>query len=483
MSTQPFSSIETATPKPFTTEATEATEEHRDLPKSPQLPKLPGLENQHSQATSVLDGPWKIRVLPESPKLPPGVLPAPEPHAPKSLPWRRGDVTRLKDDSPKGMMEYIATHTRGWWQELAERALRDNDKAERMAREAGWQPGQYWSLEVDAEAKQKLLEAEEARRQREEAERAKERAEKEAFMQRQMELLKKAGKAPRCEFVYTDGRGCRAPQVKGERWCHGHARMMSYRPEKLELEPMEDEQAVMVNLYRVTKSLLAGRITEKTAGLMLWSVAIGMPGARRLPQRAQRQRRKTRNNSPQMDTDERRSENKFSRESTRMKTNTAHRGGAETRRKTRRRLPLMNADERGSGNKLSHESTRMNRNNPGVTNDKSFVSGVDRGSRGLPEMPKVPKIAESETMHSSASPRLRGEPSHSIRVHPRQSAVSSCSSSVAPCLRGEDELQTTKDTKQHGALPERRLQEKKISSASPRLRGGIEELQKRQGGL
>src|SRR6185437_15575136 len=196
--------------------------------------------------------------------------------------------------------------------------------------------GQYWSLEVDAEAKQKLLDAEEARRQREEAERAKEAAEKDAFMQRQMELLKKAGRAPRCEYLYTDGRGCRAPQVKGERWCHGQAKMMSYRPEKLELEPMEDERAVMVNLYRVTKSLLAGRISEKTAGLMLWSVAIGMPGARRLRKPGQPPR---------------------------------------TRRKN---LPRINADERRSEKKVSRELTRKNTNaqiHAGVTNDKSFVSG------------------------------------------------------------------------------------------------------------
>jgi hypothetical protein len=158
------------------------------------------------------------------------------------------------------------------------------------------------ALEVDAEAKQKLLDAEEARRAREEAERAKEAAEKEAFVQRQMELLERAGRAPRCEYQYTDGRGCRSPQVKGERWCHGHAKMMSYRPEKLEILPMEDEQAVMVNLYRVTNSLLAGRISEKVAGLTLWSIAIGMQGARTIsPQRAQRaQREKT---LPLMNTD------------------------------------------------------------------------------------------------------------------------------------------------------------------------------------
>jgi hypothetical protein len=80
---------------------------------------------------------------------------------------------------------------------------------------------------------------------------------------------------------------------RSERWCHGHAKMMSYRPEKLEILPMEDEQAVMVNLYRVTNSLLTGRITEKVAGLTLWSIAIGAPGAGKLsPQRTRRAQRK-----------------------------------------------------------------------------------------------------------------------------------------------------------------------------------------------
>jgi hypothetical protein len=239
-------------------------------PLSQELPKLPEFEAQ-PQRKSLLDEPWKVTLIPAAGPV------GEDPHEAKSLPWRLGDVTRLKDDSPKGMMEYIATHSTGWWHEMAERALRDTEKAERMAREQGWEYGQYWALEVDAEAKQNLLDAEEARRAREEAERAKEEVEKEAFIQRQMELLEKAGRAPRCEYQYTDGRGCKSPQVRGERWCHGHAKMMSYRPEKLEILPMEDEQAVMVNLYRVTRSLLSGRINEKVAGLMLWSIAIGRP--------------------------------------------------------------------------------------------------------------------------------------------------------------------------------------------------------------
>ena len=336
MSTQPFSSFPES-PKFFTTEA---TEEHR------------GSEDMSTdrsvcatQATSLLDEPWKVTLIPA------GAPMGEDPHAAKSLPWRVGDVTRLKDDSPKGMMEYIATHSTGWWREMAERALRDTEKAERMAREAGWQHGQYWALEVDADAKQKLLEAEEAKRVREEAERAKDEAEKQAFIQRQMELLKKAGKAPRCEYQYIDGRGCRAPQVRGERWCHGHAKMMSYRPEKLEVLPMEDEQAVMVNVYRVTNSLLAGRITEKTAALMLWSASIVAPGLK---------------------------------SRVKPKTLETQRNGGSGGKK---HLPRIHADERGSDaiGKPKTFETRRNRvsggkaRHSGVTHDKSFKSGVETG--------------------------------------------------------------------------------------------------------
>src|SRR6185312_6883644 len=381
-----------------------------------QLPELPSFQNQIQDHKSLLDEPWKVTLIPAAAPV------GEDPHAAKSLPWRVGDVTRLKDDSPKGMMEYIATHSTGWWREMAERALRDTDKAERMAREAGWQHGQYWALEVDAEAKQKLLEAEEARRAREEAERAKEEAEKQAFIQRQMELLERAGRAPRCEYEYTDGRGCKAPQVKGERWCHGHAKMMSYRPEKLEILPMEDEQAVMVNLYRVTKSLLSGRITEKVAGLMLWRIAIGAPGAgRNSPQRTRRTQRHGKQN--------------------------IHRGGAETRRKAKKYLPQINTEKRRSSRRIGRESrnagtqsTRRNTNNPGVTSDNSFRSGVT-----LESTPEIAEIARDRA--TSPTSENRNHKGHEGTQGRRRTASHS---SVSPCLCGESSVNATKNTEERG---------------------------------
>ena len=422
MSTQAISSLsENLTP--FTAEV---AEERREQPKTSEFPKFenqqPGavsatlsssehlnsstgksacathsnqataLQTESQRANPVFDGPWKVAIEAEPEMLPPGVIPGPQPHESISLPWRPGDVARLKDDSPEGMMRYIATHTTGWWQDMALRALRDTEKAERMAEQMGIRPGQYWTVVVDAEAKERMLAAQEAQRVREEAERARVEAEREAFAQRQLELLEKAGKAPRCEYVFAGGRGCRAPQVRGERWCHGHAKMMSYRPEKLEVLPLEDEESVTVTLYRTVTSLLSGAISEKVAGLVLWSVAIKAPGlvGSRVIARDRRHRRDQKRNT--------------------------HHGGTETRRKSKR-LPQINADARGSEEQsaLSNQHSAHDRvsrqrsaaeqapharqnkiaedpscqegsvrgdSNPGVTRRKSSKSGVATGGRG-----------------------------------------------------------------------------------------------------
>jgi hypothetical protein len=129
--------------------------------------------------------------------------------------------------------------------------------------------------------------------------------------------------------------------------------MMSCRPEKLEILPMEDEQAVMVNLYRVTNSLLAGRISEKVAGLALWSIAIGAPGAGRL--------------SPQR-----------SRTAQRKKT-----------------LPLMNTDHTD----LKKDEKQDRTCDSGVTHDKSFKSGVTVGST-----PEDRRQREGNTQHGDTHP-------------------------------------------------------------------------------
>jgi hypothetical protein len=157
---------------------------------------------------------------------------------------------------------------------------------------------------------------------------------------------------------------------------------------------MEDEQAVMVNLHRVTKSLLSGRITEKLAGLMLWSVAIGAPGATRITHRnsgGAEPRRKKRKHSPQMNADGRRSRHLGigrsgdlvigSPKSEKEKATIAEDPSLRSAEKT-----VCSEQETSANLREEHER----RVHPGVKDGKSFRSGVDGAVGG-----KIAKIAEN----------------------------------------------------------------------------------------
>lgn len=100
------------------------------------------------------------------------------------------------------------------------------------------------------------------------------------FHKRQLALLDLAKQAPRCEHVFTDGRCCKAPRVKKGKLCYAHTLMEEKRPLELNLPALEDANAVMLWLMDVLRGLAEGRITEKTAGIMLYGLQLAMVNAR-----------------------------------------------------------------------------------------------------------------------------------------------------------------------------------------------------------
>jgi hypothetical protein len=86
--------------------------------------------------------------------------------------------------------------------------------------------------------------------------------------------LTHADRAPRCEKVREDGTECFSPQMKGYRYCYAHERMLQARPHKLELPAVEDANGVQMAIMRVQKALIDDEISEKKAGLLLYSLQI-----------------------------------------------------------------------------------------------------------------------------------------------------------------------------------------------------------------
>jgi hypothetical protein len=84
--------------------------------------------------------------------------------------------------------------------------------------------------------------------------------------------LERAAGAPRCEKVREDGTVCGSPQMKGYRYCYAHERMLAVRSSRLELPALEDANAVQMAIMRVQKALIDDEISEKKAGLLLYSL-------------------------------------------------------------------------------------------------------------------------------------------------------------------------------------------------------------------
>jgi hypothetical protein len=91
-----------------------------------------------------------------------------------------------------------------------------------------------------------------------------------------MACLAKADAAPRCEHVFQDGTRCGSPRMKTGGLCYAHERMAKVRPRKLNLLAMEDANSIMLNIMEINRALVDEEITEKRAGMLLYSQQLGL---------------------------------------------------------------------------------------------------------------------------------------------------------------------------------------------------------------
>ena len=93
-----------------------------------------------------------------------------------------------------------------------------------------------------------------------------------ALYQKLRQNLERADTAPRCEKVREDGTVCGCPQMKGYRYCYTHERMLQTQSQRLELSALEDANGIQMAIMRVQKALIDDEISEKKAGLLLYSL-------------------------------------------------------------------------------------------------------------------------------------------------------------------------------------------------------------------
>ena len=86
--------------------------------------------------------------------------------------------------------------------------------------------------------------------------------------------LQRADEAPRCAWIREDGTVCKSPRMKNDIHCYAHYQMRKARAEKLWLPALTDANAIQMAVMLVQKALIDGEISEKMAGLLLYSIQI-----------------------------------------------------------------------------------------------------------------------------------------------------------------------------------------------------------------
>ncbi len=74
--------------------------------------------------------------------------------------------------------------------------------------------------------------------------------------------IERANNAPRCRYEKPDGRGCRAPRVRGKKYCHMHLMLEDARPEKIKLPSLGDANAIQAAIAKGAQAVVDGKLEE-----------------------------------------------------------------------------------------------------------------------------------------------------------------------------------------------------------------------------
>jgi hypothetical protein len=96
------------------------------------------------------------------------------------------------------------------------------------------------------------------------------------------ENLEKANRAPRCEYQKSDGQFCRAPKMRGQKYCCMHLAMQAARPTKFDLPPLDDANAIQVAITKGAQGLVDGTLEGKRATRLAYYLQLAMSNVGRV---------------------------------------------------------------------------------------------------------------------------------------------------------------------------------------------------------
>jgi hypothetical protein len=94
--------------------------------------------------------------------------------------------------------------------------------------------------------------------------------------------IERAKNAPRCRYAKANGGTCRAPRVRGKKYCHMHLMLEEARPEKIKLPNLGDANAIHAAIAKGAQAVVDGKLDYKQASILGYYLQLALSNVGRV---------------------------------------------------------------------------------------------------------------------------------------------------------------------------------------------------------
>jgi len=94
--------------------------------------------------------------------------------------------------------------------------------------------------------------------------------------------IDRANGAPRCQYPKGNGVTCRAPRVRGKKFCHMHLMLEEARPEKISLPNLADARGIHGAIAKGAQAVVDGKLDYKQASILGYYLQLALSNVKRV---------------------------------------------------------------------------------------------------------------------------------------------------------------------------------------------------------
>ena len=94
--------------------------------------------------------------------------------------------------------------------------------------------------------------------------------------------IEKAHSAPRCRYEKPNGLVCKAPKVRGKKYCHMHLMLEEARPQRISLPSLGDANGIQAAIAKGAQAVVDGKLEQKQASILGYYLQLALSNVGRV---------------------------------------------------------------------------------------------------------------------------------------------------------------------------------------------------------